>query len=298
MEIVLYITGSLTNIIRLLRPHQYIKNLFIFTPVFFAGQFLEASIVYNALIGFVGFSITASAIYILNDYKDIEQDRLHPKKKNRPLASGAVNKSLALSLMFFLLAAGIGLMSWVSLQAMGILLLYVVLNLAYSYKLKHVAIFDIAIIATGFVLRLFVGSAVTGIPLSQWIIIMTFLLALFLALAKRRDDMLIYLDTNIKMRKVIEFYNLKFIEGAMMIMASVTIVAYILYTTSPSITSRLQSDSVYLTALYVVLGVMRYLQITFVEEDSGAPAHKISRDPFLIFVVVAWLTHFGVLLYV
>lgn len=297
MQIVLYIAGSLANIIRLMRPHQYVKNLFIFTPIFFAGQFLDVSVLYNALIGFISFSITASAIYILNDYKDIEQDQLHPKKKNRPLASGAVHKSLAIPLMFVLLVVGTSLMSWLSLEAMGILLLYVVLNLAYSFKLKHVAIFDIAIIATGFVLRLFVGSTVTEIPLSQWIIIMTFLLALFLALAKRRDDMLIYLDTNIKMRKVIDNYNLKFIEGAMMIMASVTIVAYILYTTSPAITERLQSDSVYLTALYVVLGIMRYLQITFVEEDSGAPAKKIIRDPFLIFVIVAWLAHFGVILY-
>ena len=179
------------NILILIRPHQYVKNFFIFLPLFFAGQILNPALAINALLAFIAFSFSASAIYILNDYYDIAEDRLHPKKKNRPLASGALSKKTAILLMLLLAASGIYLMFTVSTHAMVILTGYILLNIAYSFYLKHVAILDISIIAIGFVLRLFVGAAATGIYLSMWIVIMTFLLALFLALAKRRDVVLL-----------------------------------------------------------------------------------------------------------
>jgi len=216
-----------------MRPHQYIKNLFIFLPLFFALKITDPTLLLNAIIAFIAFSFTASAIYTLNDYHDIEEDRQHPKKKDRPLASGAISKSQAIIIMSVLFISGFTLMASLSLKAAGILTAYVVMNIAYSFYLKHVAILDVVIIAIGFVLRLFIGSAVTDIPLSMWIVIMTFLLALFMALAKRRDDVLIYLDTGKKMRKVIDGYNLQFLDTAMAIMASVVIVAYTIYTTSP-----------------------------------------------------------------
>ncbi len=222
-----------SSIIKLMRPHQYIKNLFIFLPLFFALKITDPTLLLNAIIAFIAFSFTASAIYTLNDYHDIEEDRQHPKKKDRPLASGAISKSQAIIIMSVLFISGFTLMASLSLKAAGILTAYVVMNIAYSFYLKHVAILDVVIIAIGFVLRLFIGSAVTDIPLSMWIVIMTFLLALFMALAKRRDDVLIYLDTGKKMRKVIDGYNLQFLDTAMAIMASVVIVAYTIYTTSP-----------------------------------------------------------------
>jgi len=288
---------KILDIIKLLRPHQYIKNLFILLPLFFALKITDTGLLTNAFIAFIAFSLTASAVYILNDYHDIEEDRQHPKKKNRPLASGAISKAEALGIMTLLFVAGFGLMAMLSLQAAIILLAYVVMNIAYSLYLKHIAILDVTIIAIGFVLRLFIGSAVTDIPLSMWIVIMTFLLALFMALAKRRDDVLIFLDTGKKMRKVIDGYNLQFLDTAMAIMASVVIVSYTIYTTSPEVVERVHSQYLYLTALFVILGIMRYLQITFVLKDSGSPTKIVLRDLFVQLTLIGWIITFAWILY-
>ena len=285
------------NILILIRPHQYVKNLFIFLPLFFAGQIVNSALAINALLAFIAFSLSASAIYILNDYHDIAEDRLHPKKKNRPLASGVISKKIAILLMLLLAASGIYLMFTISIQATIILSGYILLNIAYSFYLKHVAILDITIIAIGFVLRLFVGAAATGIYLSMWIVIMTFLLALFLALAKRRDDVLLFLDTGKRMRKVIDSYNVQFIDTAMMIMASVVIVSYISYTTSPEVVQRLHNEYLYLTALFVIIGIMRYMQIAFVKQDSGSPTKIILRDIFIQLTLVSWIVAFAWILY-
>lgn len=287
----------LSSIIKLMRPHQYIKNGFIFLPLFFAAQITNTALLLNAVVAFLAFSLTASAIYVLNDYHDVEDDRRHPEKKNRPLATGVITKAQALIIMVLLFVAGTALMASVSFTAMAILLAYVTINIAYSFHLKHVAILDVTIIAIGFVLRIFVGSAVTDIPLSMWIVIMTFLLALFMALAKRRDDVLIYLDTGKKVRQAIDGYNLQFLDTAMAIMASVVIVAYTIYTTSTEVIARVQSEHLYLTALFVIVGVMRYLQIAFVEKDSGSPTRIILKDRFMQITLIGWIATFAWVLY-
>jgi len=287
----------LSDIIKLMRPHQYIKNFFIFLPLFFALKITNIDLLINAFIAFIAFSLTASAIYILNDYHDIEEDKQHPKKKNRPLASGAISKSKAVVIMLTLAIAGFLLMLTLSIKAMIILSAYVIMNIAYSFRLKHIAILDVTIIAIGFVLRLFIGSAVTGIPLSMWIVTITFLLALFMALAKRRDDVLIYLDTGKRMRKVIDGYNLQFLDTSMAIMASVVIVAYTIYTTSEAVIEKVHSEYLYLTALFVILGIMRYLQIAFVLKDSGSPTKIVLKDRFIQLTLVGWLLTFSWILY-
>jgi len=288
---------NFSSLIKLMRPHQYIKNLFIFLPLFFAMKITDLPLLANATIAFIAFSLTASAVYTLNDYHDIEEDKLHPKKKSRPLASGAISKSQAIVIMAVLAIAGFALMATLSLKAVGILAVYFIMNIAYSFYFKHVAILDVVIIAIGFVLRLFIGSAVTGIPLSMWIVIMTFLLALFMALAKRRDDMLIYLDTGKKMRKVIDGYSLQFLDVAMSIMASVVIVAYVIYTSSPEVIARVNSEYLYLTALFVIVGILRYLQVTFVLQDSGSPTKIVLKDRFMQITLVSWLIAFAWILY-
>ena len=183
------------------------------------------------------------------------------------------------------------------MQAMSILCIYIALNIAYSFHLKHIAILDVVIIAIGFVLRVFVGATVTGVPISMWIVIMTFLLALFLALAKRRDDVLLFESTGKQMRKVIGGYNLQLIDGAMMIMGSVVIVSYILYTTSAEVMERMGSKHIYLTALFVILGIMRYLQIAFVEIDSGSPTKIVFKDRFMQITIISWLCSFAWIIY-
>jgi len=289
---------QLSHIIKLMRPHQYVKNSFIFLPLFFALKITDLELLTYSFIAFIAFSLSASAIYILNDYFDIEEDRQHPKKRYRPLASGDINKKQAITLIIFLLGTGVSVMSQLSISATIILLAYLSLNIIYTLSIKHIAILDITTIAIGFVLRLFVGSAVTGIYLSMWIVIMTFLLALFMALAKRRDDILIYLNTGKKMRKVIDGYNLKFIDGAMMIMASIVIVSYILYTTSKDVINRVDNgEYLYLTTLFVLLGIMRYMQITFVFENSGSPSEIILKDRFIQSTILCWILSFIWILY-
>lgn len=287
----------LSDVFKLMRPYQYIKNVFIFLPLFFALKITQIDLLINALIAFIAFSLTASAIYILNDYHDIEDDRLHPKKKTRPLASGTIPKFQACFLMIVLFLIGFVLMASLSFYAVAVQLAYVLLNIAYSFHLKHVSIVDISIIAVGFVLRLFVGSAVTDVPLSMWIVIMTFLLALFMALAKRRDDVLIYLDTGKKMRRVIDGYSLQFLDTAMAIMASVVIVAYINYTTSPEVVARVHSDYLYLTSFFVIVGILRYLKIALVFKNSGSPTRIVLRDRFIQLTLAMWFISFGWILY-
>ena len=282
----------------LLRPKQYIKNIFIFLPLFFMGQVTNIELFVKASLAFVAFSLSASAVYIFNDYEDIKDDRKHPKKKYRPLAAGIISKNTALLLMFILFIISFTLMAVISLKALVILSIYVILNILYSLKLKRIAVLDVTIIAIGFVSRLFVGSFAYEIQLTIWIVIMTFLLALFIALAKRRDDILIFLKSGNKMRKSIDGYNIQLVDGSMIIMSSVVIVAYLLYTTSQEIIEKFQSENLYLTTLFVIFGLMRYLQITFVEKNSGSPTEIVFKDTSMQINLVLWILSFIWIIYI
>ena len=285
------------NLIILIRPHQYIKNIFVLLPLFFSAQITNTDQFLNGLIAFAAFSLSASAVYIFNDYRDIKDDRKHPKKKNRPLASGLVGKNRAIFLMLFLLVAGFSLMATVSIKSLIIIIIYVFLNILYSLKLKRIALLDITIIAMGFVLRLLAGSFAYDVTLEVWIVIMTFLLALFLALAKRRDDVLILNKSGNKMRKSIDGYNLNLIDGAMFIMSAVVIVAYLQFTTSQEIIEKFNNENLYLTTLFVIFGIMRYLQMTFVEKNSGSPTEIILKDRVMQINLLLWFFSFMWIIY-
>lgn len=278
------------NIITLLRPHQYLKNIFVFAALIFAFNFTPTALL-HASIAFVFFSLVASSIYILNDFMDREEDKKHPTKKNRPLANGSVSLPTA-KLLFILLSTLSFVGSFLfSAELFGILLFYFALNILYSIKLKHIAIVDIFIIATGFVLRLFAGAVVTDTPLSMWIIIITFLLAIFLALAKRRDDVLLS-NQGKETRKNIDGYNLEFVNATMILMSGVVILSYLQYTVSPEVIARLHSEYLYLTTFFVILGIFRYMQITFVEQSSGNPTRIVMQDNFLKITLLLWLVSF------
>lgn len=285
------------HVFRLIRPEQYVKNLFIFTPIFFAAKITQWSLLFDVFIVFIAFSLVASSVYVLNDLMDIEDDKNHPIKKYRPLASGMIKKHHAILCMLLLFIFGGTLMGIHAIHTIPFLLGYVVLNIAYSVYLKHVAILDVSSIAIGFVLRLFIGSTVTNIELSIWMIIMTFLLSLFMALAKRRDDVIIYLDTGKKMRKAMQGYNLQMLDISMAIMASVVIVSYILYTISSELMLKTHGEYLYLTTFFVIMGVMRYLQISFVFQDSGSPTKIILKDSFMQLNIVCWILVFIWIIY-
>jgi len=278
---------------RLLRIHQYIKNIFIFAPLFFSFHF-KLELMLDTVLVFILFSLLASAIYIFNDFMDIEEDKKHPIKKDRPLANGKVSKAKAITLMFILSIFSLSISFYLSQMLFIVLIIYFILNIAYSLKLKHITIVDIFIIATGFVLRLFAGASVLEASLSMWIIILTFLLALFLAIAKRRDDVLLSIEGK-SIRKNIDGYNLEFVNALMVVMSSVIIVCYILYTVSSEVIIRLHSEYLYLTAFFVILGITRYMQITFVEKNSGSPTTIVLNDKFLQTTILLWLMSFFIM---
>lgn len=282
----------------LIRVHQWSKNLFIFLPAFFALKLLQTEVISNLLFTFLGFSFLASAVYVFNDLLDIESDKIHPTKRNRPLASGAVSAQEGYVLIGVLLLISLGLFLYLgNTTALFIAGIYLVQNILYTIKLKHIAILDIMLIATGFVLRILIGGAVTDTVLSHWIILMTLVLALFLALAKRRDDVYNYNQTGQKARKNLEGYNLEFLNVAITIMATVVILCYVMYCTSPEIVARF-GENTYLTSFFVILGVLRYLQLTFVWLITGSPTSVLLRNFFLQLIIVGWIISFFLIIYI
>lgn len=289
--------------LKLIRPHHWLKNAFVMVPMFFGGSLLDVSDVIASLVTFLAFSLIASSVYCFNDIIDVEADRRHPVKCRRPVASGAVSVRLAwmlMGLMLLLSAAVLCLFGSVEriLQVGAVILLYYVLNLLYCARLKQYAIVDVCIIAFGFVLRVLAGGFATDIALSKWLVLMTFLLTLFLSFAKRRDDVLRMNETGEPPRKNTIRYNLTFINQAVTITASVTLVCYIMYTVSPEVVCRFHSDMLYLTTVFVLLGLLRYIQITVVDKKSGDPTKVMLRDRFTQCVVLLWALTFLILIYV
>ena len=288
--------NKVKHYLQLMRIHQWVKNFFIFLPLFFSFKMDPIPLLIADLWAFVGFCLIASSIYIINDWNDIATDRFHPEKRNRPLASGAINKKEALLMILSLVAVGVSVYIFVlgNYIALALLVSYFILNIFYSLSLKHIPVIDISIVAIGFVIRIFIGGVVTDTPLSRWIVVMTFLLAIFLALGKRRDDVVIYEETGDKVRKNVDGYNIPFLNIAIVVVAAVMMVAYIMYTISPEVTER-NGDNLYLTSLFVFVGLFRYLQIIFVEGRSGNPTLIFIKDNFIRIIIILWIISFFVI---
>jgi len=283
---------------KLLRVSHWVKNLFIYLPLFFSGNILtDINGFILVSIGFILFSLIASSIYMINNLKDIESDRLHPEKKHRPFASGTIPIKIGIILSILLFVASLTSAYFINIYFASVLMFYFVMNIAYSLRLKHVAIIDITIIAMGFLLRVIAGGLLAEVVISHWIIIVTFFLALFLGLAKRRDDVLLFKESGQKMRKSVDGYNLEFINSSMVIMAAVVIVAYIMSTISEEVVQRFHTRYLYVTGLFVIIGIIRYLQITFVFNKSGNPTKILLSDRFIQFVLMGWIITFFLIIY-
>ena len=297
---------------RLLRPQQWIKNLFVFGPIIFGGALFRGEALLAGLVTFFAFSFAASSIYCFNDIHDLPDDIRHPEKCHRPIASGVVTVGqayglmvlmFALSMLASLLAGHLRITTnplsgtWGACSVAGVILIYWLLNLVYCARLKQYAIIDVCIVAFGFVLRLFAGGAATGIVLSKWIVLMTFLITLFMSFAKRRDDVLRMEQTGLPPRKNTIRYNSTFINQALTITAGVTLVCYIMYTVSPEVIAQFHNDSLYLTSIFVLVGLLRYIQVTVVDKRSGNPTKVILKDHFIQLVVLAWLVAFILIIY-
>lgn len=300
---------SLTKaLLRLIRPAQWIKNFFVFAPILFGGALFNIYALADGVITFFAFSFAASSIYCFNDIHDVVDDRRHPEKCRRPIASGVVSVPQAyglMMLMFVLSVVSCFLLMLLNnesgvtvLATLGVIVFYWFLNLAYCICLKQYAIVDVCIVAFGFVLRTIAGGVATHIMLSKWIVLMTFLITLFMGFAKRRDDVLRMEATGEAPRKNTSRYNSTFINQALTITASVTLVCYIMYTVSPETQARFHSGYLYLTSIYVLLGLLRYIQITVVDKKSGNPTKVILHDRFIQLDVLAWLVTFMLIIYV
>lgn len=291
--------------LRLIRPRQWAKNGFVLLPMFFGKQLFVAQDWLCSGIAFLCFCLCSSSIYAVNDIVDAGHDRNHPVKKHRPVAAGLVSVRMAIAVAIISICASLAFTAFIpSIWGTAIIAGYWIMNMAYCTFLKKTPILDVFIIAFGFVLRLALGGVACDIWLSPWIICMTFLLALLLALAKRRDDVLLSLQTESnqeearkEMRKSANSYNLEFLSSALSMIAAVTMVCYILFTLSPETMARMGSQYVYLSSVFVLAGILRYLQKVFVYNDSGSPTKILWTDKFILGCIFGWVLTFFIILY-
>ena len=271
------------------------KSICFFTNIFF-GKSVYINLFIESFYGFLIFSFVASSIYIINDYVDIEKDRKHPEKKNRPLASSKISEQNALILFFFLVIITASLIYFFGNTHVAILVaIYFFMNLAYSFKLKQIAILDVMIIAFGFLLRVFVGGYMTGILVTDWTILLVFDLALILALGKRRGE-LINADLQGITRKSLDGYNLNFLNSALAITCTVAVICYMMFILSPETQSKFHHYIIY-TFVFVFAAVLRYLQQTFVFSKTESPTKLIFKDHFLQILIIMWGICYVLLIY-
>lgn len=294
----------LGKVLKLVRITHWVKNIIIVFPLFFAGHIDQAlgekGIALLTL--FFLFSLASSVIYVLNDIQDRKEDQLHQIKRHRPIASGyfSVQQGYGIAAICALLFSILSLT--VSPSVLYFVLGYLALNVCYIYVLKNVSIIDVSCISTGFVLRILAGGMATQTEVSHWMVIMTFLLTVSIAFAKRRDDIILREkqspNADKTYRKVQEEYSIRFLDVATSICFAITILAYIMYTLSDEVNARLGSDILYISALPVFLGVMRYLQLTIVKEKSMSPTKILFQDRVLQGIILSWICLFFVILYV
>jgi 4-hydroxybenzoate polyprenyltransferase len=277
------------EVVKSLRPQQWIKNLFIFGPLIFSRNFLEAPLVLRTGAAFVAFCLVSSAHYIFNDLRDIEEDRLHPVKSRRPLASGRLKRGPAMAAMLVLGAAGLVLAGALSRPLLYACLGYLVLQVFYSVKLKHVVILDIFVVAAGFVIRVVAGGLVIGVVISSWLLICTMLLALFLAMSKRRHELVLLEDGAGHHRPILKEYNTYLLDQMISVVTASTVVAYCLYTISEETVTKFGTKNLILTVPFVLYGIFRYLYLIHLKDEGGSPEHLILKDKPLLADIFLWI---------
>ena len=289
--------------VRSLRPTQWVKNFLLFAGVLFAGLLTHPAALFRAVEGFVAFSLLSGAVYLFNDLRDLEADRLHPRKRHRPLASGALTPGAAWMGLVLVVAAAAILSLHLGPRFAGTALAYLILNLAYSLGLKHVVLVDVLAISAGFVLRAIAGvellvPLVPDVELSPWLLVCTFFLALFLACGKRRQELLHQdLAQAEGRRRVLLAYNASFLDTLVAVSAATTLVAYAIYTIWPATVEKFQTTGLLWTIPFVTYGVFRYLWLTRVGEHGEDPSQTIVTDKPLIVAIVLWGAVVAIVLY-
>ncbi len=277
------------ELLRLMRPHQWVKNTFVFIGLLFGHAWHDPHLVTQAVIAFVAFCLVSSAIYTVNDIVDLEQDKQHPKKCRRPLASGAVSIGAAIMLAVLLGVLGLILAYAAAPTVLMILSGYALMNIAYTLRLKHVVILDVFIIATGFMLRILAGTLGIGIPPSQWLLLCGLMVTLFLGFTKRRAEIIALNEDKAAHRKVLEHYSPVLLDKMIGVTASGLIMSYSLYTMNADTIRIHGTANLIYTVPFVMYGVFRYIYLLHHQNRGGDTAHDLVRDPHLFIVVGAWL---------
>ncbi|MGE5629429.1 MAG: decaprenyl-phosphate phosphoribosyltransferase [Solirubrobacterales bacterium] len=280
-------------LLKLMRPKQWTKNFFVFAAIIFSGNFLNVHILKINILTFILFCLTSSAIYVLNDIVDIEKDKIHPDKKKRPLPSGRISKNTAI-IFDLLLIVSVGVVSWlyIDIKILGIFTVYFIVNIFYSFVLKNVVIIDVMIITFGFVLRVASGSVATNVEISPWLFLCTILLSLFLALNKRKSEIVMLQDSSASHRKILEEYSIDLIDKMLTIVNPSILMAYCLYTFSST-----QSRTMMYTIPFVLFGIFRYEYLMDKKNIGSKPEDVFIKDlPFLINILL-WITSVLLIIY-
>jgi len=282
--------GSCADLVELMRAHQWMKNGFVFVGLIFGHAWTDPGMILAAVLAAAGFSLAASAIYIINDFADLPRERAHPVMRQRPLASGRVSAHAARVLCALLLGGAVVLAWLASPGVLVIVAAYVAMNVAYSHALKHIVVLDVFVIAAGFILRILAGTLGIGIAPSQWLLVCSLLLTLFLGFAKRRAELIKSARSGVTAhRKTLALYSAELLDKYIGICAGGAIVAYSLYAMSPE-TARLHgTQHLVYTVPFVVYGIFRYLYLLHAAQAGTDTSRDLARDRHLIICVLGWL---------
>jgi len=288
----------LKSIFKLLRPQQWIKNGVVLAGLIFAGQGTNQAYQIISLLTLAAFCCLSSSVYALNDIVDIDRDRQHPLKKNRPLAAGDLSIT-AVGIVGTILALGGLLLSYyIGLGLFYVALVYLVLNVLYTFWLKNIVIIDVMSIAAGFVLRALAGAVAINVEFSNWLLITTFVLALFLGLGKRRHELLFLENDATSHRQILDKYSPYLLDQLIGVVTASTVITYLFYTLSAEVSEKLHTKYLYVTIPFVIYGIFRYLYLVHKEEKGGSPTTLLLADRPLLADVVLWLASIVVILYV
>lgn len=273
-----------------IRPQQWIKNLLIFGPLIFSMNLFDIPMVMQTVLAFIAFSLAGSAVYLLNDIIDVEKDKAHPVKRNRPIASGKLPKNVALVFMA-IIGAGALVLSWDLSQTLAyVIIIYLVNNIFYSFKLKHIVLIDVGSLSLGFVLRVFAGAAVIGVEASPWLIMCTILLSSFLGFAKRRHELVLLGEDNANHRSVLAEYSPHLLDQLILISAASTVMSYALYTVNAMTVANFGTTNLIYTVPFILYGVFRYLFLIHNRKKGGDPAKVLLNDAPMVLNIVVWLS--------
>lgn len=281
-----------------MRPDQWIKNLFVFTALLFSENLLNVSKDVNALVGFIVFCMITGCAYIINDLVDLEKDKLHPAKSQRPITSGKLQKPTAIKVTVIVCIMSLILAFYMNAYFGIIVLIYFLLNISYSIYLKNIVIIDVVTIASGFVLRVLGGAVVISVAASQWLILCAILLSLFLGFSKRRHELVLLEDNATGHRKVLEHYSPYFLDQMISVVTASTLICYALYTMSKDTIEKLGTSKLIYTIPFVLYGIFRYLYLVHQKEKGGSPTEVVFTDKPMIINISLWVIASVIFIYI